>query len=534
MTNLNPEEKNLVDIAINLLTQLKVPFSALYVKEFLTEHKDFPTLLSIVALLDDFNIENIPVKLSISQLNQVEGPVVTCLNGEMGNKFIVIRKREEYDSITYFDSELGDVTESISDFQSKWLGISLLIESGEYSVSRGNTNYMLERRNKRVFKTISVVLLSILFTFFLVNSEFSVIFVVLSILLALGVTFSLLLLFKDIGLNTKLADSACTMWGISKNIGCDRVSYSKASGFWVFRMSEIGVFYFVGGFICLSFGALTGQGSILFLLFILSILALPYTFFSIYYQWRIAKQLCPLCTAVMIVLWAEFAVMYFSNISFDRLTSTSIGLAFFSFSIPVIFWLTFKIEIAQSGFLPHVKKKLNYLSSPELMKASIDASKIVFRGEVPETIKVNNGDFKIIVVLSLSCSPCMIAFNEIMDIASRYQNIQFNILLFTGDHSTIEKAKTFVKMKLKYGDSAAIDCLKNWYAKSTLNELDGDTEFEEVAEKIVKTWFSWTIQNGINHTPTIFLKNSLKPNFLGLYDFEPLFKYLKKTELMSA
>jgi len=98
-------------------------------------------------------------------------------------------------------------------------------------------------------------------------------------------------------------------------------------------------------------------------------------------------------------------------------------------------------------------------------------------------------------------------------------------------------------MKLKYGDSAAIDCLKNWYAKSTPNELDGDTEFEEVdgdtefeevAEKIVKTWFSWTIQNGINHTPTIFLKNSLKPNFLGLYDFEPLFKYLKKTELMSA
>jgi uncharacterized membrane protein len=535
MANLKPEEKNLVDIAIDLLTELKISFSVDYVKDFLMAHKDFPTLMSIAALLDDFNIENIPVKISVSQLSQVEGPSVAFIKSEERNKFVVIRKINSEGSITYFDSENGDVSESLSNFESKWIGVSLLAEKGEYSFSRGNRDYIVDKKKKKISKIISLVLLSTLLVSFLADARFSGIFVLLFLLKVLGITFSLLLLFKDFGLNTKLTDTVCSMGGISKNIGCDKVSLSNASSFWIFRMSEVGVFYFVGGFIGLSIAVLTDQGSILFLLFLSSALSLPYTFFSIYYQWRVAKQLCPLCTFVMIVLWSEFIVLYFSSIGIAGLiTSTSIALTIFSFSVPVLFWLAFRDEIAQNQVLSYEKRKLIFFSSPEVMKASIATNKIVFKGEFPETIKLNNGDFKITVVLSLSCAPCMITFFEIIYLAARYQDIQFNILLSTGDSSSIEKAKALVKRKLKYGDTDAIDYLKSLYSKSGLEELNADTKFDVAAEEIVKSWFSWIIQNNIDHTPAIYLENSLTPNYVGLYDFEPLFRHLRKVNLLST
>ena len=40
----------------------------------------------------------------------------------------------------------------------------------------------------------------------------------------------------------------------------------------------------------------------------MNIVAIPYTAYSLYYQKRVVKQWCPLCLAVLAVIWGLFAI----------------------------------------------------------------------------------------------------------------------------------------------------------------------------------------------------------------------------------
>jgi len=79
---------------------------------------------------------------------------------------------------------------------------------------------------------------------------------------------------------------------------------SKASKTFGISWSEVGFFYFattllfllIPGFDFLSKATVIS---------VANLAAVPYVFFSIYYQWKVARQWCPLCLTVQVVLIAE-------------------------------------------------------------------------------------------------------------------------------------------------------------------------------------------------------------------------------------
>jgi hypothetical protein len=95
--------------------------------------------------------------------------------------------------------------------------------------------------------------------------------------------------------------------------------------------SEIGLFYFVGGFISLLVAG-EQAASILLILAWMNVAALPYTIFSIYYQWGVAKQWCILCLTTQVLLIAEFIAAFllgsFSNTILISDNSVQILLAY--------------------------------------------------------------------------------------------------------------------------------------------------------------------------------------------------------------
>ena len=89
-------------------------------------------------------------------------------------------------------------------------------------------------------------------------------------------------MMSQTGRKNRLVQGVC---GFSAATSCDDVTESPAGNlFGWLQMSELGTFYFAGGFLTLAFAQFSPEaGAVICFLIILNFLDLPYTFFSVYY-----------------------------------------------------------------------------------------------------------------------------------------------------------------------------------------------------------------------------------------------------------
>src|SRR5699024_12035574 len=102
------------------------------------------------------------------------------------------------------------------------------------------------------------------------------------------------LLWYEVDHQNPVLKKICTS---GRNTNCGNVLQSKAAKLGgIISWSEIGFIYFSGGFLSLLLSGMSSD--VMFLLGWLNVLAAPYVLFSIYYQWRIAREWCVLCLTV--------------------------------------------------------------------------------------------------------------------------------------------------------------------------------------------------------------------------------------------
>ena len=194
------------------------------------------------------------------------------------------------------------------DFLKSWAGIYLIAEPTAHS---GEKAYQQNKRKafiKALVPASFIILLftlSLLFIYRAINESLNsiafnktAIYLQYFILLS-GVIITSLLLWYEVDKNNPVLQKVCT--GIVKG-NCNVILTGKQSKLfnWL-SWSEVGFFYFSESLMALLFAG-TGLINTVTLLAWLNILALPYTVFSIYYQWKVAKQWCVLCLAVQALL----------------------------------------------------------------------------------------------------------------------------------------------------------------------------------------------------------------------------------------
>jgi len=87
---------------------------------------------------------------------------------------------------------------------------------------------------------------------------------------------------------------------------CNNVLESDAAKLWgVFGWSEIGLGYFTANVLLILYLPFT-----IYYLAIIHIFTLPYSFWSVWYQKVKARQWCPLCLIVQVLLWSIFIADY--------------------------------------------------------------------------------------------------------------------------------------------------------------------------------------------------------------------------------
>ncbi|MGN6196015.1 MAG: vitamin K epoxide reductase family protein [Ginsengibacter sp.] len=518
-----------VNVTIHLLRRLNVKVTNETVSEAVLNHPDYPSILSISDTLAKLHIENAAITIDGDRLDEVSLPFIAFVR--TAGSFVLVTDIKN-SSVFYISDTSKVVSKPISDFLKEFAGVVLLAEASEIS---GDLNFEAKKKNEtlqlvKIYMLIAVAGLIVIST--IINNaalypQFTVPYSFLLLLKVCGIVSTVLLLWYEVDKANPALQKICSG---GKKTNCNAILNSTAAKIAGLSWSELGFFYFSGGFLFLLMrpNSVVQQLSIIA---ILNLIALPYIFFSVFYQWRIAKQWCPLCLTVQAILFTEFLVnMFFQNLRFgNSIDLVTLFRLFISFSLPVAVWLIIKPLLlnkqkAKQDFRSLQRIKFNN----EIFLALLQKQKRMSEPTDGLGILLGNKSAQntLIKVCNPYCGPCAKAHPEIEKLLEETDNLKVQII-FTATNSehdfTALPVKHLLDIAQTYDESLTKKALDDWYLaekkdyKVFTQKYRINGELKDQNSK-VDAMSRWCKKVDIQFTPTIFFNGYQLPNAYSISD----------------
>lgn len=245
--DLQKSKTSLIIVVKKLVKKLKLPIINTTIKENLLAHPEYPALSALSDVLWDWNIENLPVNLLANRLEEIEYPVVAYLT-ENGGRFVLITSFEN-GQITYLSDNGSSISKQITEFQKSWDGILLLIGNSEYAAEANYTHKRIDEIRQKIGKW-GIGILGLLILILVILKIAPIVGLGILLTKIVGLVISSLLLSKEFGSQYPLLNRICQ---VNTKTSCDAVLQSPAASFgrW-FSLAELGLVYFLGGFVLLA------------------------------------------------------------------------------------------------------------------------------------------------------------------------------------------------------------------------------------------------------------------------------------------
>lgn len=274
--------------AYQYLNECKIKIERDFLQQRMQSHPDYPSLVSLTDALDELHISYSTVIIDKDKLHELQFPLLahTTNNGS-----------EDFEIINNLNSA------NDSEFLKRWNGIVLIAESISTIRNKEHNALQKEKRGNGNKIVIAISALTVIYlSVFLFHFDLTVL--LLSFLNALGIFISALIVMRSMGKDNILIQKLCITYG---KYGCDKLLQSKAAS--IFKgagWGDIGLVYFTGIFLCLLLANISGNSVfILPLLLIPFTLSFAFTFFSVWYQWRVVKNWCKMCLIVVGIVWLQ-------------------------------------------------------------------------------------------------------------------------------------------------------------------------------------------------------------------------------------
>ena len=528
ITNTLPKDNTFLSVRI-LLKHLEVRTSTTNLKDKLYNHPEYPSLDSVIDVFQSLNVSSLAINISSQELPEVPTPCLAALNTE-GGTFAVIHEVSE-GFVEWQHTEKGKQRETIESFAEKWEGVLLLAQADETS---GEVDYQKNRRQEILslvgsyLLLIGIISVFIATVFFFVNQSgsFSASFFFVLIVKFMGVAISSLLLWYLLDKQNPFLKNICQ---VGKSTNCNSVLNSKVATIGgILSWSEIGFFYFMGSFLALLFGL--DSTNTICVLTCLNLSALPYTFFSVYYQGVVVKKWCILCLSVQILLWLEFIafIFYRGKIKFPVLPSLKESLLLFiAFALPVIVWFVLK-PIFQSALQTHsLNLRLRqFQNNPTIFKQllSDEAQMFSILPNMP-IIEIGNSEAQNVITLATNpyCSTCAEAHKTIQKLIAENEETLKCQVVFTVSNDLKDIRNEFVRHLFSLKETEQVKALDFWFEmeekdfKTWANRFPIDDIDKSVTETIKMHNF-WCSKSMIRATPTFFINDHLLPDVYQIED----------------
>ncbi|MGO1595003.1 MAG: vitamin K epoxide reductase family protein [Sphingobacterium sp.] len=532
MNRLKPKrQKEGVEICCNILTHFGVKHTRKQVGTLLEDHVDYPSLLSLHDVLSEYGIVSTAIRKGDFSYEDVETPYISSIQQKdwSSPNFTVVSGAEN-SLITYIDPVTRErKTVSLTDFEKIDKGILLLID-GEGA--KDESNYLANRSDEnrtQAIRALSYVFVGLFLliplAYLLSASVFEGTRGIISFSFLInglvGVGGSVLLLWHDVDAHNPFIKEVCG--GQGKKMNCGAVLNSKGANFLGISWSIWGFAYFLAFFLVQLF--YPGQVAQLTLWSTISLLALPYVPYSIYYQWRVVKQWCPLCLTVQAILLLN-AIASVIFITGDTVfvwdwypISITVLLGVFSlilgdFVVPLL------KQAKDSRDYEHKWKKLRYNAG--IFQALLQKSDPVTVPVDGLGIVVGNPDanHEIIKVCNPYCGPCSKAHPILEELIRENDDVKLRIIFTASGDDTDKKTLPvahLLAVEEKYGNEKVHQALDDWYLAenkdyqvfSSKHPMNGELKLQYNKIKAMREWCD---AMKIRATPTIYIDRRELPD----------------------
>ena len=325
-------------------------------------------------------------------------------------------------------------------------------------------------------------------------------------------------------IHSQYADKICTLFSQSD---CNNVLESDAAKLWgIFGWSEIGLGYFTANVLLISF-----LPQAIPLLALINILTLPYSFWSIWYQKVKARQWCPLCLIVQVLLWSIFianGLFGFIRLSeWDWVVLKDILFIGSVYAIGVFGFNLLIPKLGRGGEMEQIKQEINSIkANEEVFKTLLTQQPHYEVSRVDSQILFGNpeANLQITILTNPFCNPCAKMHMRVENLLKDTQgNVCIQYIFSAFDHSLEYANKYFNAVYLEKGEATAMQLLTDWFNQGKqLQEKFFENLQLNIDNPAIETEFqtheAWKEKAQLRATPTVLVNGYKLPDNYKIED----------------
>lgn len=500
MASSNTKNRTILSV---FLQKMKVKHTVTYANKLYNEHPHKYNLFGLSLLLSDYKIANAGIKIEDKNLSLLDIPFIA----QAGGDFVTVYKIDSKDVYCVWRGK--HIRILIDEFKKSWSGIALIAEPDGESIE---PNYKENKKRELASVIQSCILLFVIgvlgMSVFLQGELYKSIGLVLSLIFNLtGIYISYLLILKQMHIQSENADKICSLFRKSE---CNNILESPAAKFMgIISWSEVGLGYFISNTIILLF-----VPYLIPLLALVNLLALPYSFWSIWYQNK-AKEWCPLCLVVQILLWGIFVVNLASGfVQPPDFTLTYILFAGSIYAIPFLIINTTLPSLTKSRKAEKITQEINSLRMKDEVFMALLKKQPYYRADKSTSrILFGNSDSKIMITILTNphCEPCSKMHKRIEKLLDETGDRICVQYIFSSFHKELDVSNKFLSAVYFNKSTEEVRYVYNeWFEdgkhkkEDTFKKYNLNIEASDVIEEFSKHQ-AWKEETKLRATPTILI-----------------------------
>lgn len=514
-------ENKLSSIVYEWLSHYDIRASRSYIHSRLASHHAYPSFLSVTDLLDEWGIENAALIIDKEKLKDLPTPFLIDTSNKDSSYLLVKDFRKDFPVS--------------AEFINSWDWRVLVMEKPVLFHDAENERWLgVERSSKRSRLLSVITILAILSAGLLF--QFSWVMAILLLLSITGFSISLLTVLEELGIENTITNQICDT---GKNFNCSAVLKSKyANLFGKLSLADLSLTWFLSWTIALSIGLfLDMTGPVTKLLSLISIIGIPFSLGSLYYQRWVIRSWCPLCLITIALIWlqAGITIPIGWNQPFSPQFINHLLFALLIFFVVLISW---------TGFIKPVYLKTQELLDINLRLTRFKNNPAVFEWALKRKVAINATPWlddlqignqfspvQIMVACNPYCAPCAVVHKILHDIVIHRDiglTIRFSLTNTDTNDSIVQSASYIIQALKEKSITYKRNALEKWYSHMNLEmftkqyPLDAGPETSNILSRYVK----WSEETKIRYTPTIFINGRQLPGMYKPSDLPYLISHL--------
>jgi uncharacterized membrane protein len=515
---------SLKHVASKYVRLMDVSVTAASVGKSIEENPHYPSLLSLTETFSRFRIRNKAFEVRPEDLEQLVPPFIAYIKTPDSGKDFVLVTEITTDKVSYVHRKVQAISKE--KFLLRYQNVVWVAfpdeQSGEIDFDKRRAREKVNL-NKKIAWAAGLAFLVLVALLADLNSGNAVAFLCIGVLKFIGSAAAVLLVTYESNKENAFVKNICSA---GRQLNCDAVLNGKASKVFGISWSEIGGFYFISTTLWLLVPGV-GFGEKVMWIVLLNAVAVPYTLFSIYYQWVVVKQWCPLCLTVQVVLWGEliWALVNFWMAPHLWYWGDAFVAVFLS-GLVILTWYAIKPLIKGANnavFYETAYRRLQY--SPEVFKGLLEQQATAPGGWQQIAISVGNpaAPHTIIKVCNPYCVPCAKAHPLLEEIIQQRDDVKLVIIFSVRDDRGRTAARHLMRIAAEGDGLKTRAALEEWYSRLGHAGFVEEHPLDEGLEARLEAMRKWCEAAEIAYTPTLFVNGYRLPESYSAEDLKWLF-----------